>query len=71
MSEKLNELKDIMRQNNPRTLNRDDIINIATVKGLGNSFHAFLDDLPQSREISLAKTKLEECVMWAVKGVSG
>lgn len=30
-----------------------------------------LDIIPQipSRELALAKTKLEECVMWAVKGM--
>lgn len=33
--------------------------------------HLFLDELGQSRELSLAKTKLEEAVMWAVKHITG
>ena len=44
---------------------------IELIKKLGNEFHAHLSDasIHQNREMSLAKTKLEECVMWAVKGV--
>ena len=34
------------------------------------SFEQLLDELvPKSRELSTAKTKLEECRMWANKGV--
>ena len=29
------------------------------------------DHVPPGREGALAKTKLEECVMWAVKGLTG
>lgn len=29
-----------------------------------------LDMVPMNREIALAKTKLEECVMWANKGIA-
>lgn len=34
-------------------------------------FSEFISDIPPGRERSLAQTKLEECVMWAVKGVTG
>lgn len=30
-------------------------------------FHQLCDSMGQSRELSLAKTKIEEAVMWAVK----
>lgn len=40
------------------------------VKIMGNDFYAYLENFPKTREMSLAKTKLEECVMWAVKGIS-
>jgi hypothetical protein len=59
---------DIMRKVT-KTLPEDTKDNIATIKGLGNHMCEFMDSLPQSREISLAKTKLEESVMWAVKGI--
>ena len=29
-----------------------------------------LDSVPSNREMSLAKTKLEECVMWANKSIA-
>lgn len=41
------------------------------IKGLGESFKVHLNLLEASREKSLAITKLEECVMWAVKAVYG
>ena len=38
-----------------------------TVKDMGLSFHEYVAGLGASRELSLAKTKIEEAVMWAVK----
>lgn len=40
------------------------------IKGLGLSFINKIDFLGQGREYSLAKTKIEEAVMWAVKGLT-
>ena len=40
---------------------------LAMIKDRAESLHDSLEVLGQGREISLAKTKLEECVMWAVK----
>jgi len=40
------------------------------IKGKGLDFISYLDTLPASREISLAKTKMEEAVMWAVKSIT-
>jgi hypothetical protein len=34
-------------------------------------FHNYIEALGQSRELSLAKTKIEEAVMWAVKHITG
>ena len=39
------------------------------IKEAGNDFYAMLHSLGDSREIEMAKLKLEECVMWAVNGV--
>jgi len=41
------------------------------VKDLGLRFHELLESIGPSREISLAKTKNEEAVMWAVKHITG
>lgn len=43
---------------------------MATIKDLGLAFHDYIDSIGGSRELSLAKTKVEEAVMWAVKHVT-
>lgn len=42
-----------------------------SIKDLGLELHTYIDGIGQSRELSLAKTKVEEAVMWAVKHVTG
>ena len=41
------------------------------VKDKGLDFFAYVDSIGSSRELSLAKTKIEEAVMWAVKHITG
>jgi hypothetical protein len=42
------------------------------LKDMGVEFIATIDVcVPKGREASLAKTKIEEAVMWAVKGLTG
>lgn len=45
--------------------------NMTKVKDIGLVFHNFVGGLGNSRETSLAKTKIEEAVMWAVKHITG
>lgn len=40
------------------------------IKDEGLKFHEMVDGIGQSRELSIAKTKIEEAVMWAVKHVT-
>lgn len=40
------------------------------LKDDGLAFWELIDSIGQSRELSLAKTKVEEAVMWAVKHVT-
>ena len=40
------------------------------IKDKGLEFHAMLLTLTPSREVSIAKTKIEEAVMWAVKSIT-
>jgi hypothetical protein len=50
-----------------RVLSDAEKANMQTIKDMGLSFHNFIEGMGSSREISLAKTKVEEAVMWAVK----
>lgn len=63
-----NSAPDVMNKN-PKPLTAEQIKNIDLVKNICNQFHETLQLLPNSREMSLAKTKLEETVMWATKGI--
>jgi len=60
-------MKDVMCKAS-KQMTKDQLESIYTIKGLGNGFYDFLESLPNGREVALAKTKLEEAVMWAVKG---
>lgn len=53
-----------------RVLNEDEKTFMKYVKDLGLQFHEVLENRGQSRELSIAKTKIEEAVMWAVKHVT-
>jgi hypothetical protein len=44
---------------------------VAAIKSCGQEFLDILTECVANRELSLAKTKVEEAVMWAVKGVTG
>ena len=50
-----------------RPLSDNEKAQIKQVKDLGLDFYEFLDTLGSTRELSLAKTKIEEAVMWATK----
>ena len=39
-------------------------------KNYGVAFHTLCEQCGESRELSLAKTKIEEAVMWAIKHVT-
>jgi len=53
-----------------RVLNDAEKQNMQKVKDMGLEFHNFIAGLGNSREVSLAKTKVEEAVMWAVKHIT-
>lgn len=53
-----------------RKLSDEEKSDMQAVKDYGFELHEFLDQLGTSRELSLAKTKLEESVMWAVKHIT-
>jgi hypothetical protein len=53
-----------------RVLSDAEKANMQSIKDMGLSFHDFVGSIGNSREISLAKTKIEEAVMWAVKHIT-
>lgn len=54
-----------------KILNDKEKDQMKTIKDLGLQFHEFLETLGGSREVSLAKTRIEEAVMWGVKHITG
>ena len=54
-----------------RVLNDKEEEQMLAIKDIGLQFIGFCDGIKQSREMSIAKTKIEEAVMWAVKGITG
>jgi hypothetical protein len=56
-----------------RQLTDDERLDVEHIKRLANSLHYELiarTPRHRERERALALTKLEECVMWAVKGIT-
>ena len=53
-----------------RTLTDQEKAAMEQIKDQGLDLWTMLDDLGASRELSLAKTKVEEAVMWAVKHIT-
>lgn len=54
-----------------RVLSDQEKIAMMAIKDKGLEFLNIIDSLGSKREYSLAKTKVEEAVMWAVKGLTG
>ena len=53
-----------------RVLSETEKQDMKTVKDLGEELLKFVTRLGTTREISIAKTKVEEAVMWAVKHIT-
>jgi hypothetical protein len=53
-----------------RVLSDEEKATMQKIKDDGLAFHDFLSSLGSSRELALAKTKIEEAVMWAVKHIT-
>lgn len=53
-----------------RVLSDAEKAQMQAIKDKGLELHNLLEGVGQSRELSLAKTKTEEAVMWAVKHIT-
>lgn len=53
-----------------RVLDEKEKFTMKQIKDHGLEFLEYIENIGQSRELSLAKTKIEEAVMWAVKHVT-
>jgi hypothetical protein len=54
-----------------RQLNDGEKKTLDAIKDKAQELYNVLEQLPNGREVSLAKTNLEQSVMWAVKAVTG
>jgi hypothetical protein len=54
-----------------RMLSDEEKADMIRIKNLGLVLIQTIDQLGSRREYSIAKTKAEEAVMWAVKGITG
>lgn len=54
-----------------RVLSDEEKAQMQAIKDKGLELHELIESIGQSRELSLAKTKNEETVMWAVKHITG
>ena len=53
-----------------RVLSAEEKVQMQAIKDHGLIFHGYVDSIGKSRELSLALTKIEEAVMWAVKHIT-
>lgn len=53
-----------------RVLTDDEKATMQAIKDKGLELHSLIQSVGQSRELSLAATKTEEAVMWAVKHIT-
>ena len=75
MSTKVDSTSDDRTANNVmrheyRVLSAEEKEQMRRLKDIGAEMVKQIDEVGQSRELSLAKTKAEEAVMWAVKHVT-
>lgn len=54
-----------------RVLTDEEKTQMRVVKDIGKTYYDYVTSIGDSRELSLAKTKIEEAVMWAVKHITG
>jgi len=62
-------MDDVRREH--RELHPTEKAAVAAVKDLGQKLADMCDTLGSSRELSIARTRAEEAVMWAVKHITG
>jgi hypothetical protein len=75
MSDRIDSTSDRRTENNVmrheyRILSDPEKQQMQNIKDMGVAFYKAVHDLGETREVSLAKTKIEEAVMWAVKHIT-
>ena len=75
MNDKIDSASDERTTNNVmrheyRVLGETEKASMQAIKDCGLGFHELLTATGDSRELALAKTKIEEAVMWAVKHIT-
>jgi len=63
-------VNNVMRHYEYRVLTDAEKLQMLAIKDAGMDFYNLCTEIGNSRELSLAKTKIEEAVMWAVKHIT-
>lgn len=61
---------DVARKTPLRPLTPEEQAQVASQRDIAQEWIDLLETVPLSREIALAKTKIEEALFWAVKGLT-
>ena len=69
MQDTIESSSNVMRQEY-RSLTAGEQAQMRVLKDKGSELHALIESMGRSRELSLALTKVEEAVMWAVKHIT-
>lgn len=62
--------EDTMRANPLSALDAEAVRRVESIKLFGQQLYDYFGELPQSADMTLAKRRVEEAVMWAVKAVT-
>jgi hypothetical protein len=65
----MNSSNNVMRHQH-RDLSEEKKRQVLEIKDLGSAFIHLLNRLQDTREINISRERIEEAVMWAVKGIT-
>jgi hypothetical protein len=62
--------EDVVRKTPLRALTAEEQAQVASFKDIAQEWLDLIDTLPLTRELAVAKTNVEQALMWTVKGIT-